>query len=68
MANASYVQPNFLGGEISQFAQGRFDRPDYRTSLNVCLNAFPAEIGPWVRRPGSACAGTTRGGAPCRAG
>ena len=67
MANASYVQPNFLGGEISQFAQGRFDRPEYRTSLNVCFNAFPAEIGPWVRRPGSAFAGTTRGGAPGRA-
>lgn len=66
MANASYVQPNFLGGEISQFAQGRFDKPEYHTSLNVCFNAFPAEIGPWVRRPGSVFAGTTRGGAPGR--
>lgn len=62
MPMASYAVTNFLGGEISQFAQGRFDRPDYRISLNVCLNAFPVEIGPWTRRPGTAHAGTTRGG------
>ncbi len=62
MAGASYSINGFLGGEISQFAQGRWDRPDYRVSLNVCLNAFPVEIGPWVRRPGTAFAGTTRGG------
>lgn len=62
MAGASYAISNFLGGEISQFAQGRFDKPDYRTSLNVCFNSFPAEIGPWVRRPGTMFAGSTRGG------
>ena len=66
MASASYAVTSFLGGEISDFAQGRFDKPDYRISLNVCLNALPAEIGPWVRRPGSAFAGTTRGGNPGR--
>lgn len=66
MADASYAVSNFLGGEISAFAQGRFDKPDYRTSLNVCFNAFPAEIGPWVRRPGTMFAGTTRGGDPGR--
>src|ERR1019366_5995981 len=66
MANATFAIPSFLGGEISQFAQGRFDKPDYRISLNVCLNAFPAEIGPWTRRPGTQNAGTTRGGAPGR--
>lgn len=67
MPMASYTIANFLGGEISAFAQGRFDRPDYRVSLNVCLNAFPVEIGAWVRRPGTAYAGHTRGGAPGRA-
>lgn len=62
MGDASYVVPHFLGGEISQFAQGRFDKPDYRTSLNVCFNAFPVEIGPWTRRPGTRFGATTRRG------
>jgi hypothetical protein len=66
MPDATYAISSFLGGEISQFAQGRFDKPDYRISLNVCVNAFPAEIGPWVRRPGTMFAGTTRGGAAGR--
>lgn len=61
--DASYAVDSFLGGEISKFAQGRFEKPDYRTSLNVCFNAFPVEIGPWTRRPGTAFAGATRGGA-----
>src|SRR3569833_1830391 len=66
MAMASYVQPNFLGGEISKFAQGRFDRPDYRVSLNVCFNGFPTEIGTWIRRPGTRFGGATRAGSPGR--
>jgi len=66
MADATYAIPSFLGGEISDFAQGRFDKPDYRVSLNICLNAFPVEIGAWTRRPGTMHAGTTRGGAPGR--
>lgn len=66
MAMASYVQPNFFGGEISKFGQGRFDKPDYRMSMNVCFNGYPNEIGSWVRRPGSRFAGVTRGGRPGR--
>jgi hypothetical protein len=66
MPAATYAVSNFLGGEISQFAQGRFDRPDYRVSLNVCVNAFPVEIGTWTRRPGSAYGGNTRTGAAGR--
>jgi hypothetical protein len=66
MADATYAIPNFLGGEISDFAQGRFDRPDYRVSLNICLNALPVEIGAWTRRSGTQHAGHTRGGAPGR--
>ena len=66
MADASYAVTSFLGGELSEFASGRFDKPDYKISLNVCLNSFPVEIGPWVRRPGTAFAGTTKGGMPGR--
>jgi hypothetical protein len=66
MADATWLVPNFLGGELSQFAQGRYDRPDYRFSLNVCLNAFPVEAGPWARRPGFRYGGHTRAGAPGR--
>lgn len=62
MGDATYAIPNFLGGEISPFAQGRFDKPDYRTSMNVCLNGFPNEIGAWTRRPGTMHAGHTRVG------
>lgn len=66
MASASYAVTSFLGGEISQFAQGRFDKPDYHISLATCLNAFPSEIGPWCPRPGTAFAGATKGGKPGR--
>lgn len=63
MADATYAIPSFLGGEISALAQGRFDRPDYRVSLNTCLNAYPVEIGAWTRRPGTMHAGITKAGA-----
>jgi hypothetical protein len=66
MGGASYVQTSFLGGEISQMAQGRFDKPEYRSSMNVCRNSFPVEIGAWTRRPGTQYAGHTRGGAEGR--
>lgn len=62
MGNATYSVSNFLGGELSKFAQGRFDQPQYKVSLNVCLNAFPIEIGAWTRRPGTAFAGATLSG------
>lgn len=42
------------------------DRPDYRTALNVCLNAFPTEQGSWARRPGFRNCRTTRNGLPGR--
>ncbi len=67
MGDATYAIPNFSGGELSPFAQGRFDKPDYRTSLNVCLNGFPNEIGTWTRRPGTMHAGHARGGGAGRA-
>ena len=66
MASASYLVSSFLGGELSAFAQGRVDKPDYKISLATCLNAFPAEIGPWCPRPGTAFAGATKGGKPGR--
>src|SRR6266436_9799478 len=64
--DASYVQSSFLGGEVSQFFQGRYDRPDYRTFMNVCFNGHPVEAGAWTRRAGTMFAGTTRGGAKGR--
>jgi hypothetical protein len=66
MPAATQLFTSFLGGEISQYSQGRYDRPDYRTSLRVCLNAFPLEGGAWTRRPGTKYAGHTRGGAAGR--
>jgi hypothetical protein len=66
MADASYAIGNFLGGEISSFAQGRFDKPDYKTSLKTCRNSFPVESGAHVRRPGTRNAGTTLNGLPGR--
>ncbi len=66
MGDASYVQPSFLGGEVSKLAQGRIDRPDYRTLMNVCLNGLPVETGAWVRRPGGKLMAVSRGGAPAR--
>ena len=66
MPAATQLITSFLGGEISGFAQGRFDRPDYRTSMRTCLNSFPIEIGAWTRRPGTNYSGHTRRGAPGR--
>ena len=66
MADSSYARYSFAGGEWSQTVQGRFDRPDYLTSLNVCLNGFPIESGAWVRRPGTQFSGTTRNGSAGR--
>jgi hypothetical protein len=66
MAQASYVQSSFLGGERSKFYQGRIDLPDYRTGMNVCLNGFPTETGGWVRRPGFRFAAFTRSGLPAK--
>ncbi len=62
MADASFIQSSFAGGEVSKSIQGRVDRPDYRTFLNVCLNGMPVEQGAWQRRTGTRHAGPTRGG------
>src|SRR5258708_31023588 len=62
MALTSFVQTSFLGGEISKSAQGRFDLPAYKVSLNVCLNGIPVESGTWMRRPGTRNVAPTRGG------
>lgn len=62
MGDASFTQSSFLGGEISPYMQGRFDRQDYRSALNVCLNALPVEEGAWTRRPGTRRLAKTRKG------
>lgn len=64
--SASYAIGSFLGGEWSKTVQGRFDRPDYRTAMSVCLNGFPLEEGAWTRRPGTRHLGSTRSGLPAR--
>lgn len=64
MPGASFIQSSFLGGEWSPFAQGRFERPDYKTAMNVCLNTIPLEEGCAARRPGERFLGTTRRGNP----
>lgn len=66
MADASYTQSSFLGGEWSKPMQGRIDRPDYRTAMNSCVNGLPIETGAWTRRPGFNFAQTTRSGNPAR--
>lgn len=62
----SYAQTSFLGGEISQWAQGNFDDPRYKISLAKCLNAYPVDEGVCPRRPGFGFLGTTRLGNPGR--
>jgi len=64
MGDASYAQYSFLGGQWSQYAQGRADRQDYRTALNLCYNSFPVEEGAWTRRPGTMQLCPTRNGVP----
>lgn len=63
MADASYLQTSFLGGEWSPLAQGRMDDRSYRTGLNVLRNTIPIEEGAAVRRPGARLIGPTRKGA-----
>lgn len=67
MSDSSYTQASFLGGEVSPFAQGHSDKPEYRTEMNVCRNAFPIEEGAWVRRPGTWFIATTLNGGRGRA-
>lgn len=62
MPAATFTQTSFLGGEISQVAQGRTDLPTYRTAMNACLNGLPTEAGAWMRRPGLGYVTHTRGG------
>lgn len=63
MPDASFIQPSFLGGEWSPYAQGRLDNKAYRTAMVVCYNTIPVEEGAAVRRPGTAFICTTRSGA-----
>src|SRR5208282_6223167 len=66
MAEAAFCQTSFFSGEWSQTMGGRFDRPDYKQAMNVCLNMIILEQGVWTRRPGTNLKGTTRNGIPGR--
>ena len=59
---SSYGQTSFLGGEISQWAQGRYDLPRYKVALAKALNIIPVDEGAAPRRPGFQFLGTTRNG------
>ncbi len=63
---ASYAQTSFLGGEISEWAQGQFDRPEYKISLAKASNILIVDEGAATRRPGFQFLGTTRNGAAGR--
>lgn len=62
MADASFVQNNFLGGEWSQAFSGRTDHPNYKKALTYCRNQYPTAEGSITRRPGFAFLATTRAG------
>lgn len=64
MADASYLQTSFLGGEWSPLIQGRMDDPRYRTGMNKARNVLPLEEGSASRRPGTRLIGPTRKGVP----
>lgn len=66
MANASFQQTSFLGGEWSDNAQGRMTDPNYQRALAVCYNGMPLETGAWTRRPGFRFLGITRKGQPAK--
>ena len=66
MGASSYVQSNFSGGEWSLRAQGRYDRPDYRTAMTLCRNALPVEESSWSRRPGTVAIAPTFKGLPAK--
>lgn len=66
MADASYTQTSFLAGEISQWAQGQFDKPYYKMAMNKAINVWPSDEGPVSRRPGTRFLGTTLLGQPGR--
>lgn len=63
---ASYAQTSFLGGEISQWAQGRYDMPRYKIALAKALNTLIVDEGAAPRRPGFQFLGTSRNGSPGR--
>lgn len=63
MADASFVQTDFRGGEWSPYAQGNHTDKEYTRGLNLCFNAFPIETGAGTRRPGTRWMAYTLNGA-----
>ncbi len=52
MADATFCQSSFLGGEWSPLIQGRIESELYATALKRCYNSYVPEEGAWTRRPG----------------
>src|SRR5579859_1873703 len=63
MADASFVQTDFRGGEWSPYAQGNHTEKEYPRALNLCFNAYVGEEGGSIRRQGTRWIAYTRGGA-----
>jgi hypothetical protein len=59
MADATYAQFNFQGGEVSPAWQGRADDEDYKKSLALCLNYIPNQEGSLTPRSGMRRLGMT---------
>ena len=53
MAQATWIQTNFNGGEWTPLAWGRADLPKYKNGLSVCQNFMPQQQGGLTRRPGT---------------
>lgn len=64
MANASFQQTDFSGGQWSSSAAGLITDPRYKTALDVCQNALPKVSKQWTRRPGLTFMAHTRNGSP----
>lgn len=66
MTDASDTQTSFLGGEVSEFSQGQFDKPWYKMALAKAYNFWITDESCLTRRPGFRFLGITRNGGPGR--
>lgn len=53
MADTSFTQSDFTGGELSPFVEGRIDAAGYHNGVYIGKNCLSLPQGPLVRRPGS---------------
>lgn len=51
MPKFNFIQNALIGGEVTPLAKGRTDYPQYKNSLEDCVNMLPFVAGGAVRRP-----------------